>query len=531
MVEDRNRTPQPLVDNQPIVNPNGTPTQYFIRWAQERQIAIEDGISAAQAEQLIVDYLAAHALQAGTGISITPTGSIADDPTIALDAELGDLNDVDMSTAPTDGQVLGYDNASGKWKPVDQTGGGGSGTPPTIRGAVAYRFNAGSYNAVFPAGTVAGDVCVVAANSGWTVGTPAGWTSLSNLPGSNTQGATFYKILDAGDIATGYVTVNFSGSYDGAIGMISYDGATVTGVTLINAVRNGGSTGSVTLGMGTLAATDNVFIYGGARGNGAVGFSTGTIGDSKQGGDSSCAVGDYQPTGPGLVSETVTFAADGGGNYVSLVLVAGIPGGGGGGGTPTMVQFATLRNDGNITLAAAPTPGNLMVLVTGGFGGSIDGYVPAGFALVGGFASDNNNGVRCWGRVVQAGDTGNYPMSASDNQSAVLYEFSGALTAASMSGGRLGGPGGAAWAINFLPSPFGKNNVVLGVVENDSTVQWTVDALTGVVADNIDGTGTGNHTCAFVRVDQSTAGPTISGTITSGGYNNPVYGLFAVIGD
>lgn len=531
MPDDRNRTPQPLVDNQPIVNANGTPTQYFIRWAQERQIAIEDGITAEQAQQLIVDYLAAHALQEGTGISITPSGSIADDPTIALDASLGDLNDVDFSTPPTDGQVIVWDDAAGKWKPADQSGGGGSGTPPAIRGAVAYRFSANSYNANFPAGAVAGDICVVGANSGWTVNTPAGWTALSNLPGSNTQGAAFYKILDAADITAGYVTVTFSGSYDGAIGMIVYDGATVTAVTLINATRNGGSTGTVTLGMGTLAATDNVFIYGGARGNGAVTFSTGTVDDSQAGGDSSCAVGDYQPTGPGIASETVTFAADGGGNYVALVLVAGIPGGGGGSGVPTMEQFATLRNDGTVTLATAPTPGNLMVLVTGGFGGSIDGYVPAGFALVGGFASDNNNGVRCWGRVVQAGDTGSYAMSASDNQSAVLYEFSGALTAAPMSGGRLGGPGGSAWAINFLPSPFGKNNVVLGVVENDSTVQWTVDALAGVTADNIDGTGTGNHTCAFVRVDQNVAGPTISGTITSGGYNNPVYGLFAVIGD
>lgn len=122
-----NRTPQPLVDNQPIVNERGLPTQYFIRWAQERQIAIEDGISAAQAEQLIIDYLAAHALQEGTGISITPTGNISDDPTIALDAVLDDLNDVDFSTPPTDGQVIGFDGASEKWVPVDQSGGGGGG--------------------------------------------------------------------------------------------------------------------------------------------------------------------------------------------------------------------------------------------------------------------------------------------------------------------------------------------------------------------------------------------------------------------
>lgn len=115
---------QPLVNNQRIVNPDGTPTDYFIRWAQTKQIDISGGITLDQ----LKEYLAGHQMQAGTGISITPSGDINDKPTIALNAALGDLNNVDLqTTAPTNGQVIAYDAASGLWLPVNQSGGGGGG--------------------------------------------------------------------------------------------------------------------------------------------------------------------------------------------------------------------------------------------------------------------------------------------------------------------------------------------------------------------------------------------------------------------
>ena len=39
--------------------------------------------------------------------------------------KLGDLSDVDLTTSPTDGQVLKYENSSSKWKAAnDETGGG-----------------------------------------------------------------------------------------------------------------------------------------------------------------------------------------------------------------------------------------------------------------------------------------------------------------------------------------------------------------------------------------------------------------------
>lgn len=180
--------PQPLVNNQKIVHDDGTPTDYFIRWAQTRQIDIASGITAEEAQQLIVDFLAAHPLTAGTGISITPSGSIADDVTIALNAVLGNLNDVDLSTPPTNGQVLVYDDVSMTWKPADQSGGGGGGggpvaarywrirgmrggnasTPTDGLGYTLVNFRAGA-TALIPTPGLSGFANATDTGGGWTI--------------------------------------------------------------------------------------------------------------------------------------------------------------------------------------------------------------------------------------------------------------------------------------------------------------------------------------------------------------------------
>jgi hypothetical protein len=117
---------QPLSDNFKIVNPDGTPTIYFIQWAQQKQIDISAGVTAAQAQQLIDDWAAARQVIAGTGLA--GGGSLSSDVTIDLNAGLDDLNDVDFSTLPTDGQVMVYNSGLGLWLPGDQTGSGGGGS-------------------------------------------------------------------------------------------------------------------------------------------------------------------------------------------------------------------------------------------------------------------------------------------------------------------------------------------------------------------------------------------------------------------
>lgn len=80
-------TLQPLDDKFPIAQADGRPTQYFIRWAQQRQIDIGGGITAEQALAIVVQYLADHVLQEGLGISITPSGNLTDNPTIAAEVQ------------------------------------------------------------------------------------------------------------------------------------------------------------------------------------------------------------------------------------------------------------------------------------------------------------------------------------------------------------------------------------------------------------------------------------------------------------
>lgn len=100
-------TPQPLVDAMAIVNPSGTPTQYFIRWAQQRQIDIQGSIDAAQALTIVQQFLADHPLHAGSGIGLAPSGDIGDDITIS--AKVQEILD-QISTAR--GTVL-YRGAAG----------------------------------------------------------------------------------------------------------------------------------------------------------------------------------------------------------------------------------------------------------------------------------------------------------------------------------------------------------------------------------------------------------------------------------
>lgn len=78
---------EPLQQYQQIVKPDGTPTEFFIRWAQTRQIDIQNGLTAVQAQQLIDDWAAARTLTAGAGL--TGGGTLAADRTFNVGAGTG----------------------------------------------------------------------------------------------------------------------------------------------------------------------------------------------------------------------------------------------------------------------------------------------------------------------------------------------------------------------------------------------------------------------------------------------------------
>lgn len=164
------KTPQPLQNRMAIVNPDGTPTDYFIRWAQERQKAILDTTDAAQVEAIAEDVLAGRKLIGGVGIDVNsgPEASLSADVTI--DAKIQELLDLISSTrgsvlyrgntawaalAPgTAGQVLST-NGAGADPSWIAAGGGGSG---------------GKYPVNIPAGiTVLEDFTQTLSIAAWTL--------------------------------------------------------------------------------------------------------------------------------------------------------------------------------------------------------------------------------------------------------------------------------------------------------------------------------------------------------------------------
>lgn len=109
---------QPLSNRTPIINPDGTPTEYFIRWARQFDKNVSGGM----------DGLVPEGRQISAGFGLTGGGDLTTDRTISLDANFSDLNDVDMVTVPPqDGEVPTWDEGAGLWVPG--VGGGGGGTP------------------------------------------------------------------------------------------------------------------------------------------------------------------------------------------------------------------------------------------------------------------------------------------------------------------------------------------------------------------------------------------------------------------
>ena len=88
---------QPLSQNFPIVDQNGNPNLYFIKWAQQRQIDITAGITAAQAQALIDDWAAARDVFAGAGLD--GGGNLSGD--ITIDANASAILDLLSNTQGT----------------------------------------------------------------------------------------------------------------------------------------------------------------------------------------------------------------------------------------------------------------------------------------------------------------------------------------------------------------------------------------------------------------------------------------------
>lgn len=100
---------QPLVDNQKIIREDGTPTKYFIRWAQQRQIDIGESITAEQAQALIDTWAAGREIIVGTALN--GGGNLSADVTInhadsaVVPGIYGDASHVPQITVDQQGHI------------------------------------------------------------------------------------------------------------------------------------------------------------------------------------------------------------------------------------------------------------------------------------------------------------------------------------------------------------------------------------------------------------------------------------------
>lgn len=234
---------QPLDQKFPIVTPDGRPTLYFIKWAQQKQIDIGAGITAEQALQIIELYLADHQLQAGSGISISPSGNLSDTPTIATEVQaiLDQITNVHGSVlfrgaagwealAPgSAGQFLKTNGPAADPTWAAGGGGGGGGSTPVVRASSIQSSSAGSFTVFWPTGTVAGDLVIVFTGGGYTAALPAGWTYLNDNFIAGFNGTVFAKVMTPADISAGSVTLVFNGTFNAVISLVTIMGSTVSG--------------------------------------------------------------------------------------------------------------------------------------------------------------------------------------------------------------------------------------------------------------------------------------------------------------
>lgn len=210
---------QPLNQEFAIVKANGLPTEYFIRWTQQRQIDITTAVTFG-------DLANIHVI---AGVGLTGGGSIDADVTVDLEntaVVVGTYGDATHSAQITIDQQGRITNA------VDVAisgGGGGGAAAPAIRASNLVKYaSAASFSHPLPTGAADGDFVVIFYSGGFgdaSITSPSGalWDTFRQ-GAANWGGTIFVRRITAGDVSAGSVTITPTGSFDAVIGAVCFTG-------------------------------------------------------------------------------------------------------------------------------------------------------------------------------------------------------------------------------------------------------------------------------------------------------------------
>lgn len=131
----------------------------------------------------------------------------------------------------------------------------GSPTGPTVRGYSLQNTNVSTATITIPAGSTVGDYGLLFIGTAYAITSVSGsWTNIDTRTGSGLNGFTYSTHLTSGDVATGTITIVFTGTFDQVVSLVVFAGAT-SGLRELQALRSGPSSGTGVAAKQTLLST------------------------------------------------------------------------------------------------------------------------------------------------------------------------------------------------------------------------------------------------------------------------------------